>query len=474
MTSWIAADPPDGWEIVRLGDRFDSWGGLTPSKANLGYWGDGLPWVSSREIKGDRVVATTYSVTQKALDETGLRVCPAGTVLIVTRSGILAHSLPVAIADVPVTINQDMKAFYSDEPFLNEWLALYLRSSASTLLQTTRREGTTVQSVQYPILKDTLIPVPPVVQRQEIIDAAVRALGMQATVTTHVLSAKRAVERLHHAVLAAACSGRLTAGWRELHPNIDGATGHVARARERRLAEVGGRYSEPTVNEHALDVELPETWTVAPLGWLLSSIKYGTSKRSEYGVNGTPVLRIPNVSDGRLRLVDLKFAAFLDRELQDLALVPGDILMIRSNGSPQLVGRSVLVNSDAQGMAYAGYLMRLRTDLQVIAPAYMTAALATLDTRRQIEMPLRSTSGVNNINTDEVRSLRIAVPPLDEQTEIVRQVDQLTELADDLIRRIDAAEHRVDLTSQAVLAKAFRGELLPYGASIVSSKADVR
>jgi type I restriction enzyme S subunit len=213
---------------------------------------------------------------------------------------------------------------------------------------------------------------------------------------------------------------------------------------------------------------------VAPLGWLLSSIKYGTSKRSEYGVNGTPVLRIPNVSDGRLRLVDLKFAAFLDRELQDLALVPGDILMIRSNGSPQLVGRSVLVNSDAQGMAYAGYLMRLRTDLQVIAPAYMTAALATLDTRRQIEMPLRSTSGVNNINTDEVRSLRIAVPPLDEQTEIVRQVDQLTELADDLIRRIDAAEHRVDLTSQAVLAKAFRGELLPYGASIVSSKADVR
>jgi type I restriction enzyme S subunit len=200
VTSWIAADPPDGWEIVRLGDRFDSWGGLTPSKANLGYWGDGLPWVSSREIKGDRVVATTYSVTQKALDETGLRVCPAGTVLIVTRSGILAHSLPVAIADVPVTINQDMKAFYSDEPFLNEWLALYLRSSASTLLQTTRREGTTVQSVQYPILKDTLIPVPPVVQRQEIIDAAVRALGMQATVTTHVLSAKRAVERLHHAV----------------------------------------------------------------------------------------------------------------------------------------------------------------------------------------------------------------------------------------------------------------------------------
>ncbi len=160
-----------------------------------------------------------------------------------------------------------------------------------------------------------------------------------------------------------------------------------------------------------------------------------------------------------MNLTDLKFAELPDREARDLELVSGDVLMIRSNGTPRLVGRSVRVGSEAVGMAYAGYLMRLRADPLVVNPAYLTAALATPDIRHQVEMPLRSTSGVNNINTNEVRSLRIAVPPLEEQAEIIRRIDGLLALSDDTQQRLNAAERRVGHSSQAVLAKAFRGEL---------------
>jgi len=131
------------------------------------------------------------------------------------RSGILAHTLPVTVTEVPVTVNQDLKAFFSEEPLLNEWLALFLRMSAHELLASSRRDGTTVQSVQYPLLKRTAIPVPPLNERRLIIETVDIALAKQASVPLHLATARRAVERFRQSVLAAACSGRLTATWRE-------------------------------------------------------------------------------------------------------------------------------------------------------------------------------------------------------------------------------------------------------------------
>ena len=175
------------------------------------------------------------------------------------------------------------------------------------------------------------------------------------------------------------------------------------------------------------------------------------------------MLRIPNISEGRLNLADLKYATLSERELTDLALVAGDILMIRSNGSPKLVGRSVLVSSAVEGMAYAGYLMRLRVDPEVITPWFLELALASPDVRQQVEMPLRSTSGVNNINTGEVRSLRIVVPPLEEQEEIVQRAQHLMQAMDQIATRAEAASNLLNQSSRSVLAKAFRGDLLAAG-----------
>src|SRR5205823_3052814 len=122
--------------------------------------------------------------------------------------------------EAPVTINQDLKAFYSDEPLMNEWLALFLRMAARALLASSRRDGTTVQSIQYPLLKNTVIPVPPLEDRRKIIDAVGLALAKQSSALPHLPAARRAIERFRQAVLAAACSGRLTADWRDKHPDL--------------------------------------------------------------------------------------------------------------------------------------------------------------------------------------------------------------------------------------------------------------
>jgi type I restriction enzyme S subunit len=111
-------------------------------------------------------------------------------------------------------------------------------------------------------------------------------------------------------------------------------------------------------------------------------------------------------------------------------------------------------------MAYAGYLMRLRPDPLAIDARYLEIALASPAVRNQIEIPVRSTSGVHNINTDEVRGLGIPLPPLPEQLEVTSRAVNLLQRVTSIQQQIERAAASVGRTSQAALSKAFRGELV--------------
>src|SRR5262249_31311713 len=156
------------------------------------------------------------------------------------------------------------------------------------------------------------------------------------------------------------------------------------------------------------------------------------------------VLRIPNVANGTIDHADLKYASLPPKELELLKLVPGDILLIRSNGSVSLVGKTAVVRKNEAGFAYAGYLIRLRPHRSSVEPEFLNVALGSHDIRLQIELEARSTSGVNNINGEEVRALRFILPPLAEQQEIVRRVEALFALANQIEARFQKAQSQVD------------------------------
>lgn len=444
---------PEGWELTTIGERFDSWGGHTPSKANSGYWGDGLPWVSSREVKATRITSSTHSVTQKAVDETGLRVCPVGSVLVVVRSGILAHSLPVAITDAPVTINQDMKAFYSDEPLLNEWLALFLRSSANALLRSSRREGTTVQSVQFALLKDTVIPIPPRDQRKQIIDVLERALDKQSSALPHVSAAKRAIESFRQAVLAAASSGRLTADWREQNPDIEGA--------EKLVSQPAYSIEEP---EDGLS-ELPDKWAWVALG------NYARCSRGRFSVRPRndpscfggehPFIQIGslNPNGGWVRSHTQTLNA---KGLSVSKRFPKGTAVIAIVGAT--IGNTGLLAYD---MCFPDSLVGLETGTP---EGNRFVELFLRDRKHIIREASYSSGGQPNIKLESLNPYPLALPPLAEQREIVRRVDRLLTLVDELQRRVDTAARSVKRSSQAVLAKAFRGELVTTGEGVDSER----
>jgi type I restriction enzyme, S subunit len=198
---------------------------------------------------------------------------------------------------------------------------------------------------------------------------------------------------------------------------------------------------------------------VTTVGQVAQDIRYGTSKKCDYNGGVTPVIRIPNIGNRKLDVSDLKSANFSDKELDKLVLQEGDLLVIRSNGSVELVAKPALVEKQYAGFLFAGYLIRIRCNQEQVLPSFLLNVLCSRVVRDAVEIGARSTSGVNNINSKELASLEFVLPSLKAQTEIVRRVEELFAFADKIEVQVNAAQARVNNLTQSILAKAFKGEL---------------
>jgi type I restriction enzyme, S subunit len=137
----VTGELPSGWAFAPLRDLGRWIGGGTPSKANPTFWTRGtIPWVSPKDIKSDVIDRTVDYITEDAFESSATSLVPEGSVLIVTRSGILANALPVATTARPVAINQDLKALIPGEGISARYVAYALRHFADEILRTCSKD----------------------------------------------------------------------------------------------------------------------------------------------------------------------------------------------------------------------------------------------------------------------------------------------------------------------------------------------
>lgn len=160
---------------------------------------------------------------------------------------------------------------------------------------------------------------------------------------------------------------------------------------------------------------------LVPLGSLTKIVQYGTSERSTSEPGGVPVLRIPNLQADGWDLSDLKYLPLSPGELSTYRLKKGDILFNRTNGSRELVGKCEVFDFEGDWV-FASYLIRLRIDDTKASPEFVTAFLNTYWGRRQVEHISRQIL-MSNINTEEIRALRIPLPKLSKQGELLEILD---------------------------------------------------
>ena len=144
-------------------------GGMTPSTSNPLYWDGDIPWVSPKDMKRTELFDAQDHVTELALSETGLSLVEPGSVLIVVRGMILAHSFPVAINRVPVVLNQDMKALKVGPRLSSEYFALLLRAITDVMLALVESSAHGTKALRTDRWKELLIALPPVEEQDTIV-----------------------------------------------------------------------------------------------------------------------------------------------------------------------------------------------------------------------------------------------------------------------------------------------------------------
>ena len=161
-----------GWEMNSVEEICTSiYGGGTPSKSHPEYYENGdIPWVSSKDMKADVLYDSQIHINKLGLENSTAQMVPVDSVIMVIRSGILKHTLPVAINAVPITVNQDLKVFIPGEKMHSRFLAVQFKMHEKDILSGVR--AVTADNIEFNSLKQRRIIVPPIEKQKEFISFA--------------------------------------------------------------------------------------------------------------------------------------------------------------------------------------------------------------------------------------------------------------------------------------------------------------
>ena len=145
------------------------YGGGTPSKSHPEYYEGGeIPWITSKDMKTDILIDSQIHINEDGVENSTARIVPKNSVIMVIRSGILKHTLPIAINAVPITVNQDLKVFIPGNRIVTKFLAYQFKMMERNILSGVR--AVTADNIEFDALKRRELIVPPIELQQEFAD----------------------------------------------------------------------------------------------------------------------------------------------------------------------------------------------------------------------------------------------------------------------------------------------------------------
>ena len=359
-------------------------------------------------VRGDEIGSTKQSVKKGdvLLCKINPRINRVWKVSQYTENTLLASSEWIIISNSE--INSDYLMYCFRAPYFRE----YMLSNVSGV-------GGSLMRAQPKYVKTYPVPIPPFSEQQRIIDRIGNLFAKLDEAKQKSQDALDSFETRKAAILHKAFTGELTAQWRK---------------------------------EHGVGME---SWKTVSVSEICHSLKYGTAKKS-LPEGKVVVIRMGNLQDGEIDWSDLAYSNDPE-DIEKYSLMPGDVLFNRTN-SPALVGKTSIYRGEYPAI-YAGYLIKLDYDRSRIIGDYLNYSLNTVSAKRYCNSV--KTDGVNqsNINAKKIGAYVFAMPIIEEQTEIVRILDDLLAKEQQAKEAAEKVLEQIDLTKKAILARAFRGEL---------------
>jgi type I restriction enzyme S subunit len=419
---------PEHWVLHKLKYLARFSGGGTPSRDVAEYWGGSIPWVSPKDMKFEAIHSAEEYITENGLCGSTTSIISPEQVLLVVRSGILKHTIPVAINAVEVAINQDMKAVDFDSRLCSSRFFLrWVQGFNDDLLQAWLKQGATVESIEQEFLANTVVPLPPIYEQAGIVNHIDREM-------THIdtLMSKKTL--------------------------------FIKLLREKRQALITHSVTkglQPTVKMKASGVgwltKIPSHWSVVQLRHKATLASGHTPSRShpEYWVDcDTPWFTLADV--WQVRSGETKFVLDTSEKISQVGL---------ANSSARLLPAGSVFLSRTASVGFSGIMgvdMATSQDFAVwtcgesLHNEFLYYVLRGM--KGEFDR-LMMGSTHKTIYMPDIESIRIALPPIEEQKEIV---EYLSKQFQELSKIIEKSEFSLKLLKErrsALITAAVTGQI---------------
>lgn len=359
------------WEMVRLGDVFKIASGGTPAKNRLDYYSKGtIPWVKTGDLK-EKYINSEYveRITDLGLANSSAKLFPSDTVLIAMYGATIGAT---SILNFEACTNQACAAFLPSQSIQCEFLYYFLRSQKANFIKL--GVGGAQPNISATILKEVLIPIPPLDEQ------------------------KRIAKNLDLA-------SEIVKGYKEQLAELDKLVQSV-------FYEMFG---DPVINEKGWISQ-----SLLDFGSCKNGINFGANENGieiKYlGVGHFKELSIINGVDN-LSTISLKQVPSKEYLLKD-----GDIIFVRSNGNKNLVGRCVVVYPGDAALTFSGFCIRFRKSSDKLMTIYLLHVLKCASVRRLL---LGRGANIQNLNQQTLKQLKVPVPPISLQAQFVEIITEI-------------------------------------------------
>ena len=411
---------PKGWEWCKLEDIVSFGGGKTPSMDNKEYWDNGKHlWVTSKDMKCSHITNSLMKITDKALE--GMTLYKKGTLLVVTRSGILRHTLPLSILEKPATVNQDLKTISPHIQELSEYLYVIIKANERIILKEYHKDGTTVDSIDFDKFRCLPIPLAPITEQKRIIAETKNWFALIDQIEQGKVNLQETIKQTKSKILDLAIHGKLV----PQDPNDEPAIKLLKRINPDFTPCDNGQYRN-----------IPHTWAWIKLGNLFDAVSAKRVMKSDWKAKGIPFYRareIVKLSDYN----EVNNELFIDNEhyneLKNKYGVPvsGDI-MLSAVGT---IGKSYIVKNTDKFYYKDASVLCLRNHNQLNSK-FFSMLFSTSFLQYQMAEYSKGTT-VDTITLEKLKSYIVPLPPLAEQQRIVQKIEELFSILNNIQKALE-------------------------------------
>jgi type I restriction enzyme S subunit len=407
---------PVGWSSMELNDA-GIWGsGGTPSRKNPRYYENGtIPWLVIGDLNDQPVEAFSTSITELGLINSSAKLIPTGSLLVAMYGSIGK----LGITTFPCTTNQAIAFCIPNEELVELRYLFHALANAKPEL-IAKGQGGAQQNISQGILKEHLIHLSPLNEQRRVAAKLDTTLADVDACRQRLDGVAAILKRFRQAVLAAATAGELTREWREER----GLEHEWEQSSIDQIAEVGTG-STPLRSNSSF-------YAAAGTAWITSA---ATSR--ELITEASEFVTSEGQAASRLRIY------------------PEGTLLVAMYGEGKTRGQVSELGIPAT-INQACAAIHAPKD-QYLMPFIKIALKANYLKMRS----LAEGGNQPNLNLSKIKQFRIGLPPKSEVFEIIDRVESLFTIADQLEAKLTGAHKIVDRLTPALLAKAFRGELVP-------------